>query len=429
MDSIAKLREERARVWETMKSCLERAEKREDGQPGLTGENLETYNRAEAALDGLTVEIEKRERASAIRKTLEAPVTDEDRTAALSAPGAPGAPQNPEARYAGAFDAYLRRGFAELAGEQRSALREGFTESRDIGVATGSAGGYLVPQGFLVKLTEVLKYFGPMRQLANRIETQSGNAMPWPNNDDTGNVGSILGENVAISALDTTLSTKTLNAYMYTSGLVKASWQLLNDSAFDVESFLTRKLGQRIGRIQNTHFTTGTGTNQPQGIVPTGGAGTGDVVLPTGNTTTLTYNGIIDLVHALNYAYRQSKTVAFQMSDKALAAARKIVDSQSRPIWTPGGLYSGLAFGSPDTLAGYPVYVNSDMAVPAANAFTVGFGDWNAFYILRDVLGFQMIRLDERFADQLQVGFFGFARTDGRIDDTASAKFLQHSAT
>jgi hypothetical protein len=41
---------------------------------------------------------------------------------------------------------------------------------------------------------------------------------------------------------------------------------------------------------------------------------------------------------------------------------RKLKDTTGRPIWTPG-LRDGIALGQPDTLLGYPVVVNQDIAV------------------------------------------------------------------
>ena len=48
---------------------------------------------------------------------------------------------------------------------------------------------------------------------------------------------------------------------------MKVSQQLLQDSAFDLNSFLVEAMGERIARATNAAFTTGTGSSQPQGIV------------------------------------------------------------------------------------------------------------------------------------------------------------------
>jgi predicted phage gp36 major capsid-like protein len=50
-----------------------------------------------------------------------------------------------------------------------------------------------------------------------------------------------------------------MNAYVYTSKLVLVSNQLLQDTAFNLDAWLSGKLGTRIARATNTHFTTGDG--------------------------------------------------------------------------------------------------------------------------------------------------------------------------
>lgn len=428
-ETLKRLREERQRIWKQMCDTMEESRSAEGG---LTGELRSKYEAAEKDLDAKTAEIETRERH----------VATESR---LNAPRGTGAEQRAEhatadpSDYSAAFRTFMRKGMSMCSPEQRQLLMNNLgdiPEARDLGVATGSAGGYLVPQGFLVKITERLKYYGAMRVVANNIQTASGNAMPWPNNDDTGNVASVLGENTVVTSLDAVLTTKTLNAFMWTTGLIAASLQLLNDSAFDVEGFIADRFAIRLGRGQNTAFTSGNGASSAQGILSGAGgapilAQTPVFTAATGNTTAVTYANLIETQHALDVAYRRSQSgkVGWQMHDTTMKVIRKLTDTNGRPLWVPQDSYGSITSGAQGDLLGYPVWVNNDMAVPAANAYTIGFGDWHAHYLIRDVLGFQMIRLDERYADKLQVGFIGFARTDGRVDDAYAVSFHQQSAT
>ena len=457
--TIKALREQRASAWKQMTDILTASEKRVTapgeqnvGQPLMTAEDRSRYGKLETELEGLTEEIDTRSKYDAIAAKLGQPQGVELAQAGVHA-GATGAAADPSATYTEAFRSYMRKGMASLNAETRSQLEGGYSslagaEQRDQGVGVTTAGGFLVPQGFLAKITEALQYYGPMRSVANVIQTSSGQPLPWPSNNDTANVGAILAENTAVTALDIVIGSQTLNAFMYTSRLVKVSWQLLNDDAFDIETFLARKLGQRIGRIQNTHFTTGAGTTLPLGIVPGLAAGVNQrFTSPVGNTLLIPLNSLISTIHKIDFAYRQrfvasqgagnlstvggpgsigagGSSVGWMMSDTALATIRQMVDSQGRPLWQ-----LAVNLGDPDTLLGYPVFVNPDIAVPAANAITAVFGNYQAAYVIRDVAGVQMVRLDERFADQLQAGFFAFCRTDGQTDDTRAAALLVQSAT
>jgi HK97 family phage major capsid protein len=202
--------------------------------------------------------------------------------------------------------------------------------------------------------------------------------------------------------------------------MVKVSFQLLNDSAFDLGAFLPRKFGQRLGRAVNAHFTNGTGGGtQPTGLIPNlvvGKTGT------TGQTLSVIYDDLIDLIHSVDPAYRGN--ARFMLNDLSVRVVRKIKDSTGQPIWQPG-----MQNGVPDSLLGYPLTVNQDVPVMAANAKSIAFGDFQQAYVIRQVQGVQTMRFDERFADALQVGFLAFARYDGNVDDAGAAKLYQNSAT
>jgi HK97 family phage major capsid protein len=138
---------------------------------------------------------------------------------------------------------------------------------RAAGVGTGSAGGYLVPQGFRAQIVERMKAYGAVSRSPGP-QHHDRRALPWPTNDDTGNVGALLAENTQASEQDITLGTAQLGAYKYTSKIVRVSLEFLQDVDWiDAEAFLRRKFAERLGRIHNQHFTTGTGSSQPQGIV------------------------------------------------------------------------------------------------------------------------------------------------------------------
>jgi HK97 family phage major capsid protein len=289
------------------------------------------------------------------------------------------------------------------------------------GVGTSTAGGFTVPPAFRDKLVERLKFYSAVRQEADYIQTDTGASLPWMTNNDTGNVGAILGENTAVTELDFVFGNASLDVYMYTSLLVRESLQLLQDSALDLNTFLPRKLGERIGRAQNAHFTTGTGTAQPLGII-TGGTA---VAAATGNATSFSYDSLVDATARLDPAYLSGGNLNWMGSQAALGAIRKLKDTTGQPLWQPS-----LQAGSPDKLLGqYGFILNNDMPVPAANAKSLAFGDFRAGYIVRDVTGVQTLRLAERFAEFLQVGFLAFQRSGGTVQDTAAYTVLQNSAT
>jgi predicted phage gp36 major capsid-like protein len=236
-----------------------------------------------------------------------------------------------------------------------------------------------------------------------------------------------------------------LNVFKYSSKIVAAPIELLQDSTIDMEAFIRKRLAQRLGRIMNQHFTTGAGTTVPDGVVPRSTLGK---VGTTGQTLTVIYDDLVDVIHALDPSYR-GPGAAWQTSDTLLKVLRKLKDTAGRPIWTPsydGGIRIGPNNGSPndkgnggftdpatpeifDYLLGYPLWVNNDMPAPAANAKSLTFGD-HSYYKIRDAMEVTLFRFpDSAYAKLGQVGFLAWARAGGNLIDTAAVKYYQHSAT
>lgn len=407
--------EKRANIWNQMQEIQARAEA--EGRDALTAEEREAWDRAEAELTAVSSDVERMERAA----RLDTVQRDQVVVAGGRQDGEGRGEEDPEAVYREAFGTFLRRGMSGLDNEQRQLMLSNHSaiEARAGGTSPGSAGGYFIPTDTLNKITETMKAYGGLLGAANVITTGSGNPLNWPTNDDTANVGAILSENNPVPEQDVTLGQKTLGAYTYTSKMVRLSLQLVQDDVFNVESWLTRKLGERIGRAVAAHLATGTGTGQPEGLftnATTGKAGA------TGQTTSVTYDDLVDLQHSIDPAYRAGAQWA--MSDQALKMVRKLKDSQGRPLWEPS-----LQSGVPSSLMGSPVLIDNGIPTPAASAKSIGFGDISAAYIVRQVAGGQMMRLDERFADFLQVAFLGFLRLDAKPDDGSAFRVYQHSAT
>lgn len=308
---------------------------------------------------------------------------------------------------------YLRHG-ANVTQEQAIAIRNAMSTT------TTTEGGYTVPSEIAKMVIDKLKAYGGMREVAEIISTDSGNALNFPTSDGTGEVGEIVGENVGAAAGDIAFGTVGLNPFKYSSKKIALPLELIQDSAIDIIAFVVNRLAVRIARIQNTHFTVGAGTTQPDGVIPKAGTGkTGT----TGQTLTVIYDDLVDLKHSVNRAYR--KNARFMLNDLSVAIVSKLKDTTGRPIWMPS-----VDLDAPDTLLGYPVAINDDVAVMAANAKSIAFGDFSK-YIIRDVKNSTIMRRfdDSAFALAGQVGFCGWQRSGGNLIDTAAVKLYVNSAT
>lgn len=295
-------------------------------------------------------------------------------------------------------------------------------EARALTTTVGSSGQFSIPDEAMRELEIAMLRFGGMRQAASIVRTSTGAPLPWPTSNDTANKGEILAENTQVSQQDVVFGQLILDAFKYSSKMILVPVELLQDSSVNIPEFLGQALGTRIGRITNDHFTTGTGTGQPRGIVTAATVGKTGLA---GQVATVIYNDLVDLEHSVDPDYRQN--ARWMMSDAALKVVKKLVDGSARPLWQPA--LAGIAGGAPDTILGYPYIINQSMAVPAASAKSILFGDISK-YKIRDVRDVTLMRLDERFADFHQVAFLAFSRHDGDLLDagTNPVKVYAHPA-
>jgi HK97 family phage major capsid protein len=333
------------------------------------------------------------------------------------------------------FELYLRKGFGTnpqvgtLTAEQLQKVKN------TLSTTTGSQGGFAVQSAVAKMLIDFLKNYAWMRKVADQITTEQGNPLSYPTSDGTAEVGEWIAQNTTATAADPVFGSAAVNVFKASSKIVAAPIELLQDSQIDITAMITKRLAQRIGRISNVGYTTGGGSVDPFGMVTQASVGKVGLV---GQTLLIIYDDLVDMVDSIDAAYLDVPATDIQMpgvdpgwmiSQTMRKVVRKIKDTAGRPIWTPsydGGIFSAK---TPDTLLGYPVYINNDLAVPAANAKTLAFGNFKK-YLIRDAMDVTMFRFDDSAYMKLgQVGFLAWARTGGNLLDTAAVKLYQHSAT
>lgn len=329
-----------------------------------------------------------------------------------------------------ALRAFLAGGIMNMTeGDRARMLARQSPDIRNaMSTTTTTEGGFTVATEYQKSLETAMKAFGGMREVASRIQTGSGATMNFPTSDPTAEVGAIVGQNTAVSVLDTVFGNISMDVYKYTSQSIALPFELVQDSFIDIEAYVQAVLAMRLARIQNTHFTVGTGTGQPRGIVTGTSVGkTGT----TGQTLSVIYDDLVDLEHSVDPAYRAQPGVGYMMHDSSVKVIRKIKDTAGRPIFVPGyenGTVVG--GGAPDRLMGRPIYINQDMPVMAANAKSILFGQLSK-YLIRDVMDLTLFRMtDSAYTLKGQIGFVGFLRTGGNwIDVGGAAKQYVNSAT
>ncbi len=333
---------------------------------------------------------------------------------------APDESLGPKAAVDALFQKWLRSGDKSFTAEDWEVVRN------TMSTTTPGEGGYLAPDTTVASILDAMKKYGGMRQVSTVISTGTGNTMHYPTSDGTSEEGELVDQNTAASDADISFGTIPLAVYKYSSRVVTVPIELIQDSSVDILGFVRERLATRLGRITNRHLTTGTGVDQPTGVIVAASVGkTG----ATGSTTAIGYDDLIDLEHSVDPAYREGGTCGWMFNDTTLKGLRKLKDTVGRPIWMPGDM-EGITGGIPATLLNHAYTINQHMASMAANAKSVAFGDFSK-YVIRDAMALELLRFaDSVYAKKGQVGFLAFLRSGGNLADVGGAvKVYQNSAT
>lgn len=290
-------------------------------------------------------------------------------------------------------------------GMPSAALKEG----------SDGSGGYLVPDTYEDTLVEALKDKNVLRRLGHTIHTTKD--LKLPVNLGGGSVGWVTeGEEVPTS--DTSFDQVVIRAHKLATSIVLSD-ELLEDSGFDLERYIRREFGERIGRAEEEAFLTSSGTGRPTGLIHQAPAGA-----VTERADTITLDDMIDLMHSVKEVYR--KNAVWLISDAAYRQLRKLKYHNGKYAWK-----SSPADEEPERLFGYPVYttkwLDDEDPTGIPGSIPVLFGDFG-YYWIGDRGRRVMKRLAEVLADHGQVKFIASERVDARLVLPEAIKTLQRKS-
>lgn len=401
MSKILELREKRAKAWDAAKAFLDTKR----GNDGLiSAEDTATYDKMEADVVALGKEIERLERQSAI---------DMELAQATSIPITNNPTKGTEER-TGRASAEYKRSFWNA---MRTRSGEGLDPivKNTLKIGTDTEGGYLVPDEFEHTLIDALEEENIFRRLANVITTSSGDRkIPVVASKGT---ASWIDEEGTITDSDDSFGQVSIGAYKLGT-LIKVSEELLNDSVFDMEAYISKEFARRIGSKEEQSFFTGDGAGKPTGILAV--AGGAQIGTTAASATAITLDEMLDLFYSLKTSYRNK--AVFVMNDATVKAIRKLKDGQGQYLWQPS-----IQAGTPDTILNRPLYTSAYVPTIEAAAKTVVFGDFG-YYWVADRQGRVFKRLNELYAVTGQVGFVATQRVDGKLILPEAIKVLQQKA-
>lgn len=398
MAKINELREKRAKIWEQAKAFLD-SHRNETGI--LSAEDTAAYEKMEKDIVDLGHEIERQQRADELEREFNLPTN----TPIVLKPDK--ANHN---KTGNASEMYNKAFWSQMRNHSTQEVRNILSEGVD------SEGGFLVPEVFESTLVQALDDGLVIRQLAHTFTTAS-NTLKIPVVATRGKA-MWAEENSAIAESDTSFGQKTIGAHKLCA-LIKVSEELLNDSAFDLESYFNQEFARRIGEAEEDAFVIGDGNSKPYGIFnDTEG---GEIGVTAGSTVNVTADEIIDLYYSLKAPYR--KNGVWLLNDSTVNIIRKLKDSNGQYLWQPS-----IKDGETDTLFGKPVYTSSSIANAASGTKPIAFGDLS-YYWIGDRQGVTFKRLNELYAANGQVGFLATKRVDARLIVPEAVKILKMKGT
>ncbi|CUH87444.1 phage major capsid protein, HK97 family [Phaeobacter sp. CECT 5382] len=319
-----------------------------------------------------------------------------------------------EAPHQKAFCGYIRTG-------DDTALRSILPESKSLSTVVNSDGGYLVDPQTADTVKSVLQSTASIRAVASVVTVEATSFDVLIDHSDTG-AGWATETDPAVET-GTPMIDRITIALHELSALPKASQRLLDDSAFDIETWLAGRIADKFSRAEAAAFVSGNGVDKPTGILShpavdndswswgslgyvatgeDGGIGDGDA--------------IIDLVYALGAQYRAN--ASFVMNSKTAGLIRKLKDADGRFLWS-----DGLAAGEPARLLGYPVLVAEDMPDVASDSLALAFGDFASGYTIAERPDLRVLR--DPFSAKPHVLFYATKRVGGDVSDFAAIKLLK----
>lgn len=394
MSKINDMRIKRGEIWDKAKKFLD-DHQNESGL--MSAEDTATYERMEQEVVDLGHAIEREERAAEMERELNSatntPLTSRPEKAVTGKQG------RASDEYKNAFWRMVRNRGGHLL--VQNALQ----------IGEDSEGGYLCPDEYERTLVKALEEENRLRSLCTIIRTESGDRkIPIVASHGT---ASWVDEEGVIPESDDVFGQISLGAHKLAT-MIKVSDELLQDSVFDIESYIAAEFARRIGAAEEDAFINGDGSGKPYGLLhATNGAGIG---ITTAGAT-FTSDEILDLIHSVKAGYR--KNAKFLLNDSSIKALRKLKDGNGQYMWQPG-----LKEGQPDRLLSHELITSAYMPEIGAGAKPILFGDFKSYWIA-DRQGRTFQRLNELYAATGQVGFRATQRVDGRLVQTEGLKCLQ----
>lgn len=319
--------------------------------------------------------------------------------------------------------------------EYKSALNHYFREGKDnltadevktLSVGSDPDGGYWVTPDISGRMVKKVYETSPVRQYAS-VQTISTDALEGV--EDLGEAGAGYAGEHGTSGDTTTPQVGKWKIPVFTIDTEpKATQQLLDDAAVNVEAWLADKVANKFARFENAEFVTGA-ANKIRGFisgydtaaddgsgVPWGKIGYVATGVSGDFAASAKGDKLYDLMGCLKDEYLSG--AAWFTRRSVITAIRKFKDGQNNYLWQPSFIA-----GQPETIMGYPVARMEDVPALGADSLSLAFGNLREAYQIVDRQGIRVLR--DPFTAKPYVKFYTTRRTGGGVVNFEAVKLLK----
>jgi HK97 family phage major capsid protein len=303
-----------------------------------------------------------------------------------------------------AFQKYLRKSEKAMTADEFKALS----------VDSNPDGGFLVRPELSATIVKKIFETSPMRMLADQ-ESIGTDSLDILVDIDEASAGWVAER----GARPSTGTPQVKNAKIFPQELYampQATQKQLDDAIWDIEKWLSEKVSDKLARLANTAFVSGTGVGQPRGFTtyPSGTTYGKLEQIGSGSSGVVTADGLMALLYGLKEPYQANAT--FVMQRATMLKVRQLKDSQNRYLFEPSLQKSGVG----ELLLGRDVQWFSDMPAVGAGALAIGCGDFKRGYKIVDNPGIRVLR--DPFTSKPNVLFYTTMRVGGDVMDFEAIK-------
>lgn len=370
------------------KQLVERSDAEKAERGAESGETKQAIDRVQDRLD----EIEAKHAAANSKLAAKAAASKMD-------------PDEIEGSRKASFDKWLRKGERALDSDEL----KGMTVSDD------SEGGFMAPPEAVMEIVSGVVEFSPIVEFAE-VRNTSARSVTRPKR--VGHLSAQWSGEVETRAETDGLRlgmdeipTHELYARVYVSTAD------LEDTDFDLESYIWAEMREQFGVAQGTAFVSGNGVKKPYGFL----ADTSIATVNSGHASQITSDAMIDTFYALADAY--ARNGRWIMKRSSIRDLRKLKDLEGRYIWD-----AGITGGPGPTILDSPYTEAVDMPAIASSAKPIAFGDWKRGYTVVNRLGVSILRDPYTKADVGQIVLHGRLRVGGQVRDPNALRTITIAA-